>query len=156
MCSSSQTHGLKQICNDLLKKMCHSLRGLLDLGVLGTNLSFEVVLPFRRLQSFEASAAVGRHWHAERPMDSGEQLGGQGHRVRPQAGGFTSTHDEIGTGAWSTQRDRDEDAAVPRERHGSALIITFVLHRLIRPTGHCLHHCFQMMSTHLLLLSFVL
>lgn len=83
-----------------------SLRSLLHLGLFGTNLSFEVVLPFGRLQSFEASAAVGRHWHTERPMDSGEELGGQGHRARPQAGGFTSTHDEVWTGAWSTQRDR--------------------------------------------------
>lgn len=74
-------------------------KGPVGFRLFGTNLSFEVVLPFRCLQSFETPAAVGRHRHTQWPMDTGEQLGSQGHMVRPWFGVFVSTHDEIWTGA---------------------------------------------------------
>lgn len=49
MCSYSQTGSAYEedlISNEILKKIGPSQSGLLVLGLFGTNLSFEVVLPF--------------------------------------------------------------------------------------------------------------
>lgn len=52
MCSYSKTGSAYEedlIYNDILKKIGPSQSGLLALGLFGTNLSFEVVPPFRCL-----------------------------------------------------------------------------------------------------------
>lgn len=49
-------------------------------------LSFEVVLPFLRLQCFKASAAVRGDGHTEGPVDSGWELWREGHWDGPHIG----------------------------------------------------------------------
>ena len=73
-----------------------------------TYLSFEVVLPLLRLQSFEASAAVGRDRHAEGPVSSGGELGGEGHGDGPRIVVIAPTHHQIWTGAWVKREDMCE------------------------------------------------
>ena len=73
-----------------------------------TYLSFEVVLPLLRLQSFEASAAVGGDRHAEGPVSSGGELGGEGHGDGPRIAVIAPTHHQIWTGAWGKRQDTSE------------------------------------------------
>lgn len=82
-----------------------------------TYLSFQVVLPLLRLQSFEASAAVGGDRHAEGPVSSGGELGGEGHGDGPRIDVIAPTHHQIWTGAWVTQEDMSETSRWISEAH---------------------------------------
>lgn len=59
----------------------------------------QVVLPFLRLQSLEATATVRGHRHAEGSVGPGGQLGGESHGHGAALGVLAPTHHQVRTGA---------------------------------------------------------